>query len=80
MNKEIGNRIVRFFYLNLKKWDEIRFEGVFLLRDTFRAYSESRGEKMDPIKDTHISFYEGIHKNKQTNNGVVSYFKNDSSL
>ena len=34
MNKEIGNRIARFFYLNLKKWDEIRFEGVFLLRDT----------------------------------------------
>ena len=33
MNKEIGNRIARFFYLNLKKWDEIRFEGVFLLRD-----------------------------------------------
>ena len=36
MNKEIGNRIARFFYLNLKKWDEIRVEGVFLLRDTFR--------------------------------------------
>ena len=36
MNKEIGNRIARFFYLNLKKWDEIRFEGVFLLlRYTF---------------------------------------------
>ena len=43
MDKEIGNRIARFFYLNLKKWDEIRFEGVFLLRerDTGKSFSEA---------------------------------------
>ena len=44
MNKEIGNRIARFFYLNLKKWDEIRFEGVFLIRDTL-------GESFDNVKN-----------------------------
>jgi hypothetical protein len=30
--------------------------------------------------DTPSYCNEGIHKNKQTNNGVVSYFKNDGSL
>ena len=56
MNKEIGNRIARFFYLNLKKWDEIRFEGVFLLRDTFRF-------KRDVCVIFMQQSFEHLHKN-----------------